>query len=435
MVMDEMVVRRSGGWTNWLLDLMVLRRNVDGWNGIRLNESRPCGVWTLAAILSLPPLTRGWGDYGFLPNQSFCFCRWRTSISYTFFMVGVCFGGPCSVMTFCYVNILKVVRQSRKRVASNPMPAMKPKPKKLTGSPKAESKNSMPSFCVNNANTGTRSPLKSAVHDSVNPTVDAVNGSDARQMLRSHLNDIIRTKTIEMSQNSMSHKNSQIDQSDSDDSGRDSSGQNGTDSAESSPVKTNGISSLRPKPREIKWIVPEKRSSIASTTGSTSPNNGEDSNSNKLHGRPKGQKETEKSSFARLAVPMPADLVRRKQRKKNRSESEKRRKEEELKLTKSFLVVIFVFILCWFPFCITMFWSVFSKRDNAVPRPVDMGTLLLGYLNSCCNPIIYGVMNKRFRAGYKSILCRWRHKKTDNGNTTFQVDGINLNTSTMGSVG
>ncbi|XP_003724104.2 alpha-2B adrenergic receptor, partial [Strongylocentrotus purpuratus] len=389
------------------------------------------GVWTLAVILALPPLTKGWGDYGFLPNQSFCFCRWRSSISYTFFMVGVCFGGPCSVMTFCYINILKVVRQSRKRVASNPMPTIQQRPK-TKGSPKTEPKKSVPSFCVN-GNTDTRSPSKG----SVNPTVDAVNGGDARQMLRTQLNDLLRSNTVGMSQNSLSQKNlSQSDHSDSDDSRPGSVEQNRSQSADSTPLKTTSLRSLRPKPREIKWIVPERKLSLASIIGSTSPpKDGEDNNSNKLNGSPKVQEATERSSLARLAVPVSTDVARRKQRKKNRSESEKRRKVEELKLTKSFLVVIFVFVLCWFPFCITMFWSVFSKIDNAVPRPVDMGTLLLGYLNSCCNPIIYGVMNKRFRAGYKSVLCGWRRRTTDSNNTTFQVDGINLNTSTVGSTG
>lgn len=92
----------------------------------------------------------------------------------------------------------------------------------------------------------------------------------------------------------------------------------------------------------------------------------------------------------------------------SRMARKKKRREEEMRLTKSFIVVIFVFILCWFPFCITMFWSVFSRDGKTVPRPIDMATLILGFANSCCNPIIYGVMNRKFRAGFKSILCWWK---------------------------
>jgi len=73
------------------------------------------GVWVFSGCLALPPLI-GWAKYDYIPTQSICFCDWPTSISYTFFMVGVCFGGPCSVMMFCYINILKVFRDSKSRI-------------------------------------------------------------------------------------------------------------------------------------------------------------------------------------------------------------------------------------------------------------------------------------------------------------------------------
>ncbi|XP_070560045.1 alpha-1B adrenergic receptor-like [Ptychodera flava] len=185
------------------------------------------GVWLLSVLLSCPPLV-GWAEYAFLPGQSFCFCNWKSSVSYTYFMVGVCFGGPCSLMIFSYVSILLEVKRSRQRVE--------------------------------------------------------VDGETVRDH-RDHL------------------------------------------------------------------TVP----SVAGSLG----------------------------------------------RMKNH-ERQKRKREEELKLTKSFVVVIVIFIISWLPFCVTMFWSVHS--GTPVPRPVDMATLLLGYFNSCCNPIVYGVMNKRFRQGYMKLL-------------------------------
>ncbi|KAK2163621.1 hypothetical protein LSH36_76g02002 [Paralvinella palmiformis] len=82
------------------------------------------GIWLTAAILAMPPLL-GWGRYAYIPTQSICFCEWKTSVSYTFFMVGVCFGGPCSVMAFCYVKILQEVRASKRRLQNNkPIKAM-----------------------------------------------------------------------------------------------------------------------------------------------------------------------------------------------------------------------------------------------------------------------------------------------------------------------
>ncbi|CAE1257935.1 unnamed protein product [Acanthosepion pharaonis] len=68
-------------------------------------------------IASSTPLG-GWGEYRFLENQSFCFCNWKLSQSYTFFMIESVFCVPCLVMSFCYVRIIKSVRKSNRRLMS-----------------------------------------------------------------------------------------------------------------------------------------------------------------------------------------------------------------------------------------------------------------------------------------------------------------------------
>ncbi|ESO83690.1 hypothetical protein LOTGIDRAFT_73938, partial [Lottia gigantea] len=153
------------------------------------------GVWILSSALATPPLF-GWGVYAYLPNQSFCFCDWATSVSYTFFMVGTCFGGPCTVMTVCYVLILRKLRASSR-------------------------------------------------------------------------------KSVQF-------------------------------------------------------------------------------------------------------------------------------RAKEIRITALFLIVIFAFVISWFPFCIAMFMSVFCKEY--LSRHFDMFTLLLGYANSCYNPFIYGVLNLRVKQGYKTVF-------------------------------
>ena len=79
-----------------------------------------------------------------------------------------------------------------------------------------------------------------------------------------------------------------------------------------------------------------------------------------------------------------------------------KRKMEDLKLAMSFIVVTTCFVISWLPFCVTMFWSVFSPTP--VPRILDMATLLLGCSNSCGNPIVYGLMNASFRDGFLRIF-------------------------------
>lgn len=81
----------------------------------------------------------------------------------------------------------------------------------------------------------------------------------------------------------------------------------------------------------------------------------------------------------------------------------RRGRREDLRFTTTLFVVVAVFVVSWLPFCITMFINVFSPHP--VPRIPDIATLLLGCLNSSCNPIIYGVMNKRFRNGYRRLFC------------------------------
>ena len=81
----------------------------------------------------------------------------------------------------------------------------------------------------------------------------------------------------------------------------------------------------------------------------------------------------------------------------------RKRGQEDMRLTLTLLVIIFIFIICWLPFCVTMFMAVFSPYP--VPRIPDILTLLLGCFNSSCNPVVYGIMNKRFWNGYKRLFC------------------------------
>ena len=69
--------------------------------------------------------------------------------------------------------------------------------------------------------------------------------------------------------------------------------------------------------------------------------------------------------------------------------------QDEIKITNTLLIVVAVFLACWTPFAITMFIDVYSPFS--LPRSVDMSTLLLGYANSMCNPLVYGIRNQAFR--------------------------------------
>ena len=74
---------------------------------------------------------------------------------------------------------------------------------------------------------------------------------------------------------------------------------------------------------------------------------------------------------------------------------------EEEKMTNTFLLVLALFIICWAPFAITMFFDVYYPRP--LPRVINIVSLLLGYLNSMCNPILYGMRNAVFKQGFVNL--------------------------------
>ncbi|KAL9985395.1 hypothetical protein ACROYT_G007799 [Oculina patagonica] len=78
--------------------------------------------------------------------------------------------------------------------------------------------------------------------------------------------------------------------------------------------------------------------------------------------------------------------------------------QEEVKITNTLLIIVACFIGCWAPFAITMFIDVYSP--HSLPRLVDISTLLLGYANSMCNPVVYGIRNQAFRRELYRLYTR-----------------------------
>ena len=97
-----------------------------------------------------------------------------------------------------------------------------------------------------------------------------------------------------------------------------------------------------------------------------------------------------------------ADRVKTLQIKSQLSSSVKwKLSPEEEKMTNTFLLVLALFIICWAPFAMTMFFDVYYPRP--LPRAINIVSLLLGYLNSMCNPILYGMRNSAFKQGFVNL--------------------------------
>ena len=91
-------------------------------------------------------------------------------------------------------------------------------------------------------------------------------------------------------------------------------------------------------------------------------------------------------------------------------------------LERTLLIVICVFVICWMPFFIfTLLYHHCEKCDfsdqNKLQHLVSF-IKWMHYLNSCCNPFIYGVFNTNFKLAFKSLLRQCCRSSTFDGELT-----------------
>ena len=78
------------------------------------------------------------------------------------------------------------------------------------------------------------------------------------------------------------------------------------------------------------------------------------------------------------------------------------RKINQYKGVITLLIVIAVYFICWSPFCFLLFYEIASGEK--VQGPAGSVAMLVGFANSCCNPIIYSIKYKRFRTAVLRLL-------------------------------
>ena len=83
---------------------------------------------------------------------------------------------------------------------------------------------------------------------------------------------------------------------------------------------------------------------------------------------------------------------------------------EEVKITKALFAAVLGFILCWGPIAVIDMVDSYTAHKLAIPRQVFMLYIYLGFGSCSINPVIYGVMNRAFRAEFLRVLTFWRRK-------------------------
>lgn len=83
-----------------------------------------------------------------------------------------------------------------------------------------------------------------------------------------------------------------------------------------------------------------------------------------------------------------------------------KRKRSERKVTRMVSIVVAVFVLCWLPFYIFNVTSVTGsiRPTSAVKSTFDF-VVVLGYANSCANPILYAFLSDNFKKSFQNVLC------------------------------
>lgn len=78
--------------------------------------------------------------------------------------------------------------------------------------------------------------------------------------------------------------------------------------------------------------------------------------------------------------------------------------KHNLKAAKVFAKVIGIFYLCWLPYLALTGIRVFLKEETTGFSMLSQSTLILSFINSGLNAVIYGRNNKQFKDAFKKIL-------------------------------
>ena len=79
------------------------------------------------------------------------------------------------------------------------------------------------------------------------------------------------------------------------------------------------------------------------------------------------------------------------------------RREQDIRMIRTFVLVVIIFVLCWVPY----FILVLFDREEKMSTGIYCLSLAIGHTNSSINSILYGATNQKFRRGYKIFLVRY----------------------------
>ncbi|KAJ8398731.1 hypothetical protein AAFF_G00419280 [Aldrovandia affinis] len=93
-----------------------------------------------------------------------------------------------------------------------------------------------------------------------------------------------------------------------------------------------------------------------------------------------------------------------------------RQRRSERKVTRMVVIIVVVFVLCWLPFFImNVINEVLILPQNSVTNGVYFFSVILTYVNSCANPLLYGFLSKNFKQSFRKVLCVYKANGVEDG--------------------
>ncbi|KAL9984984.1 hypothetical protein ACROYT_G007334 [Oculina patagonica] len=84
--------------------------------------------------------------------------------------------------------------------------------------------------------------------------------------------------------------------------------------------------------------------------------------------------------------------------------SEKKRIKKNIKAAKTIAIIVSSFLLCWMPLTLTSTVGSLCKECLMVNGELWMALIVLAYMNSAMNPILYSFFNQEFRESFKKLF-------------------------------
>ncbi|XP_052408745.1 somatostatin receptor type 5 [Carassius gibelio] len=93
-----------------------------------------------------------------------------------------------------------------------------------------------------------------------------------------------------------------------------------------------------------------------------------------------------------------------------------KRGRSEKKVTRMVVIIVVVFVLCWLPFFIINILNLISTLpENSLMTGIYFLTVILTYVNSCANPLLYSFLSDNFKRSFQQVLCIHKVNGVSNG--------------------